>query len=83
MREKDSEVVLETRGLEVAIPAGAGGFRLGPIDWRVCPGELWVVAGPHGAGKTALLETLAGLIPAASGAVRKPSTNWRAAPVRV
>ena len=70
MRETDSAVVLETRGLEVAPPAGVGGLRLGPVDWRVSSGELWVVAGPHGAGKTALLETLAGLIPAASGSVR-------------
>lgn len=69
MRQTDPEVVLETRALEVATPAEAGGLRLGPVDWRVSSGELWVVAGAHGAGKTALLETVAGLIPAAAGSV--------------
>lgn len=71
MNRPDSIPALETESLEVAVTAPeGGGIRLGPMDWRVSRGELWVLAGPHGGGKTAVLETLAGLIPAASGAVR-------------
>jgi iron complex transport system ATP-binding protein len=33
---------------------------LGPVDWRVRPGERWVVLGPNGSGKTTLL-SVAGL----------------------
>jgi ABC-type sugar transport system ATPase subunit len=39
----------------------AGGFRLGKISFSVGPGEYFVVLGPTGAGKTVLLETIAGL----------------------
>lgn len=70
MRSPDPTVVLETEALEVARSSSGEGARLGPLDWRVSRGELWVVAGPQGSGKTALLETLAGLLPAAGGGVR-------------
>jgi ABC-type sugar transport system ATPase subunit len=40
---------------------GDGGFRLGPVDLAVGPGEYVVLVGPSGAGKTLLLETVAGL----------------------
>jgi molybdate transport system ATP-binding protein len=30
------------------------------LDWKVSPGERWVVIGPNGAGKTQLLKLLAG-----------------------
>jgi len=30
------------------------------IDWRVCPGQRWVLCGPNGSGKTQLLKLLAG-----------------------
>jgi molybdate transport system ATP-binding protein len=39
----------------------AGGFTLGPLQLRVEPGEYFVLLGPSGAGKTVLLETVAGL----------------------
>ncbi|WP_149360010.1 ABC transporter ATP-binding protein [Lolliginicoccus suaedae] len=32
---------------------------VGPVDWRVAPGERWVVLGPNGAGKTSLLRIAA------------------------
>ncbi|MBC3186214.1 ABC transporter ATP-binding protein [Corynebacterium sp. zg-331] len=28
---------------------------LGPVTWRVAPGERWVIVGPNGAGKTTLV----------------------------
>ena len=47
----------------------AGGFRLSAIDLAVDAGEYFVVLGPTGAGKTILLETIAGLRRVRSGAV--------------
>jgi ABC-type sugar transport system ATPase subunit len=47
----------------------AGGFTLGPLALRVEPGEYFVLLGPSGAGKTVLLETVAGLRSAAGGRV--------------
>jgi len=47
----------------------AGGFTLGPLALRVEPGEYFVLLGPSGAGKTVLLETVAGLRSAAAGRV--------------
>src|ERR1700686_4090660 len=38
----------------------AGKPVLRGIDWRIRPGQRWVLAGPNGAGKTQLLKLLAG-----------------------
>jgi len=65
-----SNPALEVESLSVLRPVAGEGVSLQGVDWTVTPGELWVVAGEQGAGKTALLETLAGLIPAGSGRVR-------------
>jgi iron complex transport system ATP-binding protein len=45
-------VVIELTGVTVR---RAGRTILGPIDWRVGPGERWVVLGRNGSGKTTLL----------------------------
>ena len=45
-------------------------FRLGKIDLVVEKGEFFVLMGPTGAGKTVLLEAVAGLVPLASGRIR-------------
>ena len=39
------------------------------VDWTVSTGEWWEVTGAHGTGKTALLLSLAGLIPASAGTI--------------
>ncbi len=65
-----SIVALEAESLRVVRTTAPDGMPLESLDWRVLVGELWVVAGAQGSGKTALLETLAGLIPAAAGEVR-------------
>ena len=57
---------LSLRGLR----AGHGdGDVLGPVDLDVPDGEVLTVVGPSGSGKTTLLRTVAGLHPAAGGAV--------------
>lgn len=43
---------------------------LDPVDWRVAPGESWVVAGLQGSGKTTVLEAAAGLHQVTQGKVR-------------
>lgn len=40
------------------------------VDWTVAEGDCWVVTGLQGSGKTALLETAAGLHPYLQGEVR-------------
>jgi phospholipid/cholesterol/gamma-HCH transport system ATP-binding protein len=40
------------------------------VDWQVQTGDFWVVTGMQGSGKTALLETAAGLHPRLAGDLR-------------
>ncbi|MFF1543426.1 ABC transporter ATP-binding protein [Streptomyces sp. NPDC058291] len=44
---------------------------LADVDLDVSPGEILTVVGPSGCGKSTLLRTLAGLLPALSGAVEQ------------
>lgn len=39
------------------------------VNWRVEPGDWWVIAGGHGSGKSMFLQGLAGLIPLARGSI--------------
>jgi molybdate/tungstate transport system ATP-binding protein len=45
-------------------------FHLGTIDLVLEEGEFFVLMGPTGAGKTVLLESIAGLVPLDSGTIR-------------
>jgi molybdate transport system ATP-binding protein len=40
----------------------AGRSVLSAVDWRIRPGQRWIVAGANGAGKTQLLKLVAGAI---------------------
>ena len=46
-----------------------GNRILGPLDWRLLPGERWVVLGPNGAGKTTFLQLIAALLHPTNGRV--------------
>jgi heme exporter protein A len=57
------------------VAEGVGGERGGEtvftdIDFIVSDGEALIVTGPNGSGKSTLLRIIAGLLPAAGGAVR-------------
>jgi ATPase subunit of ABC transporter with duplicated ATPase domains len=52
--------------LEAAV-AERGGFRLGPVDLDLAPGERLAVTGPNGSGKSTLLGLLTGDLPLAAG----------------
>jgi ABC-type Fe3+/spermidine/putrescine transport system ATPase subunit len=67
---------LTVRGLT----AEAGSFRLGPVDLAVPPGRVLVVFGPSGAGKTMLLETIAGLRRPHRGHIRLAGTDLAGLP---
>ena len=68
-------------GLAVTGLAGqAGTFRLGPVSLTVAPGQVLAVLGPSGAGKTMLLETIAGLRPHRSGTIRLAGADITAWP---
>src|SRR3982751_496153 len=43
---------------------------LDAVSFSIAPGELVAIVGPSGAGKTSLLEVMAGIAPPTGGAVR-------------
>jgi len=57
--------LLELRG----VACRAGAFRIGPVELSLAAGEYRCVMGATGSGKTVLLETVAGIRPAARGAI--------------
>ena len=69
------------RGLSVSgLSARAGSFTLGPVSLDVPADRVLVVLGPSGAGKTMLLETIAGLRPRQAGQISLAGTDITSLP---
>ena len=69
------------RGLSVSgLSARAGSFALGPVSLDVPADRVLVVLGPSGAGKTMLLETIAGLRPQQAGQISLAGTDITSLP---
>ena len=64
----------------IELTGQAGSFRLGPVTLAIAPGQVLAVLGPSGAGKTMLLETIAGLRPHRSGRISLAGTDLSAQP---
>jgi len=57
--------MIDIKGLKVHL----GEFRLKDIDLSIDEGDFFVLMGPTGAGKTVLLEAIAGLVPILEGTI--------------
>lgn len=68
--EPNTSPLIELRNVSVVSPRSAAVRVLEGVNWRVSAGEFWVAAGPAGMGKSALLQTAAGLLSPAAGEVR-------------
>lgn len=64
MTAADQNAILMAKGLSVSI---GGKDVCRNLDLVVRPGEAWAILGMNGVGKTTLLHTLAGLLPALGG----------------
>ena len=59
-----------------------GKWVLTGVNWRIAPGQHWVIQGPNGAGKTTLAKALLGEVAVVRGRVeRSPSGNKASGPV--
>jgi ABC-type Fe3+/spermidine/putrescine transport system ATPase subunit len=68
-------------GLSVSeLTAQAGSFTLGPVSLHIPTDRVLVVLGPSGAGKTMLLETIAGLRPQQAGRITLAGTDITSLP---
>lgn len=68
MSRDTSTSLLRTRALTVGY-SGVAAAQIPDLD--LAGGVVWHVTGPNGSGKTALLKTLAGLLPPVAGAVER------------
>ena len=69
------------RGLCVSgLSARAGSFTIGPVSLDIPADRVLVVLGPSGAGKTMLLETIAGLRPQQAGQISLAGTDITSLP---
>jgi ABC-type Mn2+/Zn2+ transport system ATPase subunit len=62
------DALLRTRDLAVGY---ASGPAIRVADFELATGAVWHLTGPNGSGKTALLKTLAGLLPPMAGRIER------------
>jgi ABC-type transporter Mla maintaining outer membrane lipid asymmetry ATPase subunit MlaF len=62
--------LIDMRDVRVAALRDPAVTILENVQWRVLPGEFWVVAGSEHSGKTSLLTLAAALMPPAAGSAR-------------
>jgi len=67
--------LLEMHGLRLDSARQPGRVLLDQVDWRVLPGDFWVLGGLQGAGKSEFLTLAAGLVSPASGSFRLLDTD--------
>jgi ABC-type transporter Mla maintaining outer membrane lipid asymmetry ATPase subunit MlaF len=67
---RPTEPLLEMEHADISFRAFPSALRIADVDWRVQPGQYWVVGGMPESGKTELLETAAGLHRPMRGVVR-------------
>ncbi|MSU25317.1 MAG: ABC transporter ATP-binding protein [Opitutus sp.] len=77
--------VLEVTNLRVT--RGATAILRG-INWRVAPGEHWVILGANGSGKTSLLKALTGFLSPTAGEISLlgktyGASDWRALRLKI
>jgi molybdate/tungstate transport system ATP-binding protein len=58
--------MIRVENLSVRLP----GFALNGVSFDVAPGEFFTILGPTGAGKTLILESIAGMVPISGGRIR-------------
>jgi len=75
------EPLLEVRGLSVADPGNPGRLAVEELDLTVHAGEIVSIYGLMGAGRTELLETLAGRLAVADGTILVDGTDLTTAGV--
>ncbi|THF67577.1 ABC transporter ATP-binding protein/permease [Pseudothauera nasutitermitis] len=71
VRPEPDAAAIEARGLSLRLPDGRQ--LVDTLDWRIAPGERWLIRGHSGAGKSTLLRALAGLWPHGSGEIAMPA----------
>lgn len=76
----DDAPPLELRAATVRAAGPSHHLHVRDVTWRVDAGEFWLVAGPPGAGKSALLASLAGLYEPAAGVLQLFGADLSAAP---
>jgi len=61
------EIIVELDHVSIGSRRQRGVTVVENVNWRICEGDVWVVTGGQGSGKTSLLFTLAGLLPPVAG----------------